>query len=159
MALPTATFDPTKVVTGRQSIIAFTPSGESATNLLVDYVSHGAGLQVGRYQAPGASNGPAFTAGNWVIARGEMVKFKCKEIKKIISLLGSLSGFKNGAVVLYIRDPNDSTTVALISDSFACSLYRDTDEAAFSGANPTEVTLVIESQKDGEVTLTADGTP
>jgi hypothetical protein len=159
MALPSASFDPTKVVTGRLSIISFTPSGGSATNLLVDYVGHSGGLTIGRYSAPGASNGPAFTADQWVQSRAEMFKFKTKELKKIITLLGSLSDHKKGNCVLYIRDPNDATTVALISDSFPCSLYRDTTEAQFSGANPAEIDLVIESHKDGAVTLTPDGTP
>lgn len=151
MALPAATFDPTKVVKARQSIISMTIAA-ATTNLLVDYVTDGSSLDLGRYQAPGTGNGPAFTAGIWEKSRTELYKFRCKEIKKIITLLGSLSGLKHGTCTLYIRDPEDAAnTVALKSDDFACTIYRDPTEIAHSGDNPSEVMLVVESRKDGAV--------
>lgn len=158
MALPTATTDTTKVVTSRQSIVSVVIATVT-TNLLVDYVSHNPGLEVGSYMLPGTSNGPAFVAGNWEKSRGEIWKFRTKEIKKINTLLGSLSGFKEGTAILYIRDAKDSSTVALLSESFAMSIFRDPAEVEFSGANPSEITLVIASHKDGAVQFTNDGTP
>lgn len=124
------------------------------TNLLVEYVSHAPGLSTSRAKGPGANNGPAFTAKVWASDRAEMFKFRSKEIAKIITLLGSLSGLKEGTVTLFVRDPSDAALkVALKSDDFPCSLYRDQAEMEASAANPSEVTLVIESLKDGAVEL------
>ncbi|MDP1580646.1 MAG: hypothetical protein Q8M02_10225 [Candidatus Didemnitutus sp.] len=159
MALPSVTFDPTKMVVGRQSIIQITPTGGSAQPLLVEYVSHNPGVTVARAKAPGASNGPSYTSKTWITDRAEIMRFRCKEIAKVITLLGSLAGHKDGVCIAYIRDPADTSTVALITDSFACSVYRDAAEAEFSGANPSEITLVIESRKDGDITFSPAATP
>jgi len=155
LTLPTAAYDPTKSVIGRQSILAITIATVT-TNLLVNYVGHEPGLEIGETQAPGANNGPAFTDRIWEKSRKELLKFKTKEVKKVGALLGSLSGSKSGTCTAYIRDPDDSTTVALKTDDFPCTIYGDTGEAAFSGDNPTELTLVVRSRKDGAITFTPD---
>jgi hypothetical protein len=158
MALPTATFDITKMLVGRQSIIDITIATVH-TILLVEYVGHTPGLELGRAQAPGASAGPAYTARVWEKARAEMLKFRTKEIKKVNVLLGSLAGVKTGSCTAYIRDPADlATKVAEKTDDFACAIYRDSGEAAMSGDNPTELTLVLESLKDGAITFSDDWT-
>lgn len=154
--IPVAAYDPAKSIIGRQSILAITV-GETQTNLLVNYVGHDPGLEIGETQAPGAGNGPAFTDRIWEKSRKELLKFKTKEVKKVIGLLGSLSGSKSGTCTAWIRDPDDaSAVVALRTDDFPCTLYCDTGEEAFSGDNPTELTLVVRSLKDGPVTFTAD---
>jgi hypothetical protein len=154
--LPVAAYDPTSSVIGRSSILSITV-GSTVTNLLVNYVSHDPGLEMGESQAPGANNGPAFTDRVWEKARKELFKFKTKEIKKVIALLGSLSGSISGTCTAWIRDPNDAPAkVALKTDDFPCTIYRDTGEAALSGDNPSEVTLVIRSQKDGAVDIRPD---
>jgi len=155
--LPTATFDPTGVVIGRKSLITITPTGGTATSLLVDYVSHNGGLTMGFYEAPGAAQGAAFVAGNWEKSRAELFKFKCKEISKLITL-GLMSGSVVATAQLFIRDPKDAvSTVAILSEAFACTIFRDTGDAAFEAANPAEVTITIQSNKDGAVTLTHAG--
>jgi hypothetical protein len=154
--LPTAAYDTTKAVTGRQSILALTIATVT-TNLLVNYVSHDPGLEIGESQAPGAGNGPAFTDKIWEKARKELLKFKTKEVKKVITLLGSLSGSKSGTCTAWIRDPDDaSAVVALRTDDFACTIFVDTGEEGFSGDNSTELTLVVRSRKDGAITFTPD---
>lgn len=151
MALPTATFDPTKMIVGRQSILVVTIA-TVATNLLVDLVDFAGSLDIARIQAPGATNGPAYTAKIWDKSRSEMLKVKCKEIKKVITLLGSLTGLKHGTCTAYIRDPEDAANVvALKSDDFAMTIYRDPADINFSDAAPAEVTLIIESRKDGAI--------
>lgn len=158
MAIPAATFDKLKTLAARQSIIAFTPTGGNETILLVDYVGDTGSMDIGRLMAPGAANGPAFTARSWPKSRAEMVRFRCKEIKKIPALLGGLTGHKTGTGAVYLRDPDDAAnTVGLMSDAaLPCSLYRDPTEIAHSGDNVSEVTLILESHKDGPITWTPD---
>ena len=154
--LPTAAYDPASSVVGRQSILAITIATVT-TNLLVNYVSHDPGLEIGETQAPGASNGAAFTDRIWEKARKELLKFKTKEVKKVIALLGSLAGAVSGTCTAWIRDPNDaSAVVALMTDDFPCTIFVDTGEEAFSGDNSTELTLVIRSRKDGAITFGSD---
>lgn len=129
------------------------------TDLLVEYLSHAPGLATASAQAPGAGNNPAYIGAVWETERSEMLKFRCKEIPKVITMLGSLSGLKNGSSQAYIRDPRDVATVALITDAFASTVYRDPAEAEFSKANPTEVTIVVQSRKDGPIEFTPAGTP
>jgi hypothetical protein len=155
MLIPTATFDDAETVVGRQSIIQITPTGGSAANLLVDFVSHDPGLELADYQAPGASNGPAYTPRSWEKSRKEVMKFRTKQIGKVISLLGSLSAKKTGTCLALIRDPADETgKVRLSTDAFACTVCRDPGEASFSPDSPTEITLVVASNKDGPITFT-----
>ena len=158
MAFPAVTFDPTKVVVSRQSIIQVTIAAV-ATPLLVEYVGFDGASELGRMMAPGASNGPAFTAKVWEKSRSEILKVKTKEIKKVLTLMGGLTGKKDGTCTAYIRGDDDvSTKAALLSDDFAMSIYRDPATAAFEGANPAEVTLCIESRKDGVIAWSQDAT-
>lgn len=156
-ALPAATYVDTKTIVGRQSIIVLTVA-TVPTNLLVDYVSHTPGLELGRYQAPGAA-GPAFTPRTWEKGRAEFFKFKTKEIKKIMTILGGLSARKVGTCTAYICDPQDAAgKVAIKTDDFPCSIYLDSGDQEYSPtASPTEVTVVLESHKDGAITLSVDG--
>ena len=157
MLLPSASYDATKTVAGRQSILVITPSGGSALNLLVKLLDFDGSLELGRNSAPGASNGPAFTARVWEKSRTEMLKVETEEIEKINTLLGSLTGLKHGTCTAYIRDPDDAASkVAYKSDDFACSIYRDPASMRFSGDDLTKITLIIESRKDGAITWTAD---
>jgi len=157
LTIPTVAYDPTKSVIGRQSILVFTIA-TVATNLLVNYVGHEPGLTMGETQAPGASGG-TFTDRMWEKERKEALKFKTKEVKKVLTLLGSLAGSKSGTCTAWIRDPDDVVTaIALKTDDFPCTVFIDTGEEAFSGDNPTELTLVIRSRKDGAITFTADAT-
>jgi hypothetical protein len=158
LVLPVATYDATSSVVGRQSILSLTIA-TVVTNLLVNYVGHDPGLTMGETQAPGA-NGPTFTDRMWEKERKEILKFKTKEVKKVITLLGSLSGSKSGTCTAIVRDPNDvaGTSVALKTDDFPCTVFVDTGEEVFSGDNPTELTIVVRSHKDGPVTFTADAT-
>lgn len=128
------------------------------TVLRVDYLGDAGTLELGDLMAPGADNGPAYSARNWERSRSELYRFRCKEVKKVIALLGGLTGRKSGACTLYVRDPDDAADkVALRSDEgFPCSLYRDTAEVTHSGDNPSEVTLIVKSHKDGQITWTPD---
>jgi hypothetical protein len=155
MPFPAATFDPTKTVVARQSIISLTIAA-AATHLLGRFVDFDGSQDLGRLMAPGASAGPAYTARIWEKSRAEKLMFKTTEVKKVVTLLGSLTGLKAGTCTAYLRDPDDAAnTAALKSDDFACSIYRE-GSLALNGDNPTEVTLVIESRKDGAIAWTAD---
>ncbi len=156
MPLPAATFDPTKEVVGRSSILDFTINAVH-TLLLVEFISHDPGLELSRASAPGANNGPSFTSKVWEKSRAEKLKARSREIQKVNAFLGSLSGIKKGTCTAYIRDPDDAAnTVAEKTDDFACAIYRDPAEASFSADGPAEVTLIIESMKDGPITWTDD---
>lgn len=146
-------------VTEAASSTAVTAGAASGpvTNLLVDYVGDRGSLDLGRMMAPGANNGPAHTSRVWTKSRAELLAFRTKEIKKVIALLGSLTGIIEGSCTAYVRDPDDVTdVVALKSDDFPCSIYRDPAEIAHGRDNPSEVTLIIESLKDGPIDWDAD---
>jgi hypothetical protein len=150
-ALPTATYDPTKTVVGRQCIVSLTIAAAS-THFLAQVASYDPTVELGRLLAPGASNGPAFTARVWQKAVAEVFKFETEEVEKVRSLLGSFVGLKTGTCTIYIRDPEDAAaTVAYKSDDFACAIYRDPATISFGGDNPAKVMLVMESLKDGAI--------
>lgn len=156
-ALPTATYDAAQTVVGRQSILVLTPASGSAVNLLVKLLDFDGSLELGRNQAPGASNGPAFTSRVWEKSRAEMLKVETDELDKVITFLGSLTGLKLGTCTAYIRDPEDAAaTVAYKSDDFACAIYRDPASIRFSGDDTSKVTLIIESRKDGAIAWSKD---
>lgn len=153
MAAPT--FDPTKTVVGRNSIITITIAA-AATSLLGKLMDFQGNLDLGRLMAPGAANGPAFTARVWEKSRAEFLKFEVREISKVITLLGSLSGKKDGTCTAWVRDPDDAAnTAALGTDDFACSIYLEGD-MRFNEQGEAVRTLVIESRKDGAITFTPD---
>jgi hypothetical protein len=128
-----------------------------ATTLQVDYLSDGGSMELGELMAPGADNGPAYSSRNWERSRSELYRFRSKEVKKIRELLGGLTGRVAGTVTLYVRDPDDAPdTVAMLSDAFPASVYRDPAEIAYSGDNTAEVTLIVKSHKDGPVAWTED---
>ncbi len=155
MPMATPTFDPTKTVVGRNSIVTITIGG-APTNLLGKLMDYVGTLDLGRLLAPGASNGPAYTARVWEKSRAEFLKFEVKEISKLITLLGSLSGKKDGTCTAWVRDPDDAAdTAALKTDDFACSIYAEGD-MRFNEQGEAVRTLVIESRKDGPITFTAD---
>lgn len=156
--LPAVTHDTTKTVIGRKTVIIFTPAGGTAKNHLVDYVTDGSSIVVGSYEAPGAANGPAYTAETWEKSFVQMWKFRTKELKKIIADFGGTTFHLKGTCTLIIRDPRDANNkAALVSEeNFPASIYRDPAEIAYSG-DPSEITIVVQSLKDGKVTLTPDG--
>jgi hypothetical protein len=157
MAFPTVTTDATKTVASRESIVQVTISA-AATPLLVQFVDFDGSLDLRRLMFPGASNGPAYVARIWEASRGEILKVKTKEVKKVLTLLGSFTGKKDGTCTAYIRDVDDiSTKAALLSDDFACTIYRDPATVGF-GNDAAEVTLCIESRKDGAIAWTQDAT-
>lgn len=151
MPLPTATFDPTKTIVGRQLIVSLTISAVT-TNFLAKVASYEPAAEQGRLQAPGASNGPAFTARVWQKSIAEIIKIETEEVEKVRALLGSFVGQKTGTCTIYIRDPDDAAnTVAYKSDDFACTIYRDAGAIGFGGDDASKVMLVIESNKDGAI--------
>ena len=155
MPMATPTFDPTKTIAGRNSIITITISAV-ATSLLGKLIDYQGTLELGRLLAPGASNGPVYTARVWEKSRTEFLKFEVREISKLITLLGSLTGKKDGTCTAWIRDPDDAaSTAALGTDDFACSIHREGD-MRFSEQGEAVTTLVIESRKDGPITFTPD---
>lgn len=156
MALPTATYDKAKTVVGRQSILTLTIA-TVATHLLGKVVDYDPTLELGRNQAPGAGGAPARTARVWEKSIAEIVKFETDEIEKVRALLGSFVGKKDGTCTLYVRDPDDAANkVAYKSDDFPCAIYRDPATIRFSGDNPSTVTLMIESTKDGAIAWVKD---
>lgn len=158
-ALPSTTFSAANMVVGRRSIIVFTPPGEEPepVELLVDYLSHLSAVEVGSAQGLGGS-GVSRTKRSWQRSRDEKFRFRCREIKKIIESFDSLTFFAKGTCTLFIRDPDDAEdTVALLSEDFACSIYRDPAEAQISGAAPTEITIVVQALTPAPVVLTPDG--
>lgn len=155
MPMATPTFDPTKTVVGRNSIITVTIAA-APTSLLGKLMDYQGTLNLGRLLAPGAANGPAFTARTWEQSRAEFLKFEVKELSKLITLLGSMSGKKDGTCTAWVRDPDDAAaTAALGTDDFACSIYAEGD-VRFNEQGEAVRTLVIESRKDGPITFTPD---
>lgn len=151
MPLPNATFDPTKTIVGRQLIISTTIAAVT-TNFLASLAAYDPTAELGRAQAPGANNGPAYTARQWVKSIGELFKVETAEVEKVRALLGSFVGLKSGTCTIYIRDPDDAAnTVAYKSDDFACSIYRDPGTINFGGDGESKVMLCIESNKDGPI--------
>jgi len=151
MPLPSATFDPTKTIVGRQLIVSITIAAVS-THFLASLASYDPTAELGRLMAPGASNGPAYTARVWQKSIGELFKVETEEVEKVRALLGSYVGLKSGTCTIYIRDPDDATgTVAYKSDDFACAIYRDPSTISLGGDAAAKVTLVIESNKDGAI--------
>lgn len=151
MPLPTATFDPTKTIVGRQLIISITIAAVT-TNFLASLAAYDPAAELGRLVAPGASGGPSYTARVWQKSIGEMLKVETAEIEKVRSLLGSFVGLKSGTCTIYVRDPDDAAnTVAYKSDDFACAIYRDPSTINMGGDAASQVTLVIESNKDGAI--------
>lgn len=156
MPLPSATYDKTKTVVGRKSILAITIA-TVVTNLLGKVVDYDPNVEIGRNQRPGTT-GPATTARTWDKAITEIVKFETDEVEKVRALLGSFVGKKDGTCTAYIVDPDDASgKVAYKSDDFPCSIYRDNATIRFSGDDTSKVTLVIESTKDGAITWVAAG--
>ena len=155
MPMATPTFDPAASVVGRNSIITLTIAA-AATSLLGKLLDYQGTLELGRLLAPGASNGPVYTARIWEKSRAEILKFETREISKVITLLGSLTGKKDGTCTAWVRDPDDAAaTAALKTDDFACSIYREGD-LRFGEQGEAVTTLVIESRKDGAITFSAD---
>jgi hypothetical protein len=151
MPLPTATFDPTKTIVGRQLIVSLTIATVT-TNFLAQLAAYDPTAELARLLAPGASNGPAYTARVWQKAVAEILKVETEEVEKVRALLGSFIGLKTGTCTIYIRDPDDAAnTVAYKSDDFACTVYRDPSTISFGGDSPSKVMLVIESNKDGAI--------
>lgn len=130
------------------------------THLVVEYVSHVPGLTVASAQGIGGANRPAFTALTWESGRAEMFRVRCKEIAKVKTLLGSLSGHKEGSATVYFRKPSDAAgKAALVSETdFPAALYRDPAEMEVAASNASEVTLILASLKDGAVDFTANAT-
>jgi hypothetical protein len=157
--IPAVSHDKAKTVIGRKSVLIITPAGGAAKNYLVDFLTDGASTDIGRYQAPGSANGPAYTPKTWEKSIAEMWKFRTKELKKVIADFGSLNFHKAGTATMIIRDPDDAANkAALVSEeNFPCSIYRDPSEIQHSGDNPSEITIVIESHKDGRVSIVPDG--
>jgi hypothetical protein len=156
MPLPTATYDPTKTIVGRQLIVSITIAAAS-THFLAQLASYDPAAELGRLLAPGASNGPAYTARVWQKSIAEVFKVETEEVEKVRALLGSFVGLKTGTCTIYIRDPDDAAnTVAYKSDDFACTIYRDPATISFGGDNPSKVMLVIESNKDGAISWDDD---
>lgn len=155
--MATPTFDPAVTVVGRNSIITITIAAV-ATSLLGKLMDFQGTLNLGRLLAPGASNGPAYTARTWEQSRAELLKFEVRELSKLITLLGSMSGKKDGTCTAWVRDPDDAAgKAALGTDDFACSIYAEGD-VRFNEQGEAVRTLVIESRKDGAITFTPDAT-
>ncbi|MBM3852448.1 MAG: hypothetical protein FJ399_04750 [Verrucomicrobia bacterium] len=155
MPMATPTFDPTLTITGRNSIITLTIGG-TPTSLLGKLLDYQRNLDMGRLMAPGASNGPVYTARTWVKSRVEIFKFEVRELSKLITLLGSMAGKKDGTCTVWVRDPDDAANVAALkTDDFACSVYAEGD-VRFGEQGESVATLVIESRKDGDITFTPD---
>lgn len=151
MPLPIATFDPTKTIVGRQLIISITIAA-ATTNFLASLAAYDPTAELGRLMAPGASNGPSFTARVWQKSIGELFKVETAEVEKVRALLGSFVGLKSGTCTIYVRDPDDAAdTVAYKSDNFACAIYRDPSTINLGGDAESKVMLCIESNKDGAI--------
>lgn len=151
MPLPSATFDPSKTIVGRQLIVSVTIAAVT-TNFLAQLAAYDPVAELGRLQSPGASNGPAYTSRVWQRSIGEMFKIETEEVEKVRALLGSFVGLKSGTCTIYVRDPDDAAnTVAYKSDDFACAIYRDPGTINFGGDAASKVMLCIESNKDGAI--------
>jgi hypothetical protein len=155
--LPAVTFDKAKTLVGRKSVIQI-KLGETPHVFLVDYLGDGGAIEMGSMDGIGSGDNPAYVARTWAKKRTEQWKFRTKEIKKVIATFGSLTFHKDATATMFVRDPADAANkVALLSESdFVCSVYRDPAEIAMN-SDGSEITIVIQSLKDGAVTITPDG--
>lgn len=163
MAIPAAAYSKANTVVGNQCILQITPPGAEPVDILflANNLAERPNLAIGRHGAPGANNGPEYTARTWVQSRGESFAIRTSEVKKVLTLFGGMSGHRTGDTAkIYIRDQTDAAgNVALESEGFPCSIYRDPSEAGYSTSGPAEVTIVVESLKDGPVEWEPDATP
>jgi hypothetical protein len=91
--------------------------------------------------------------------REESFMFEMDEAKRLLGIFsGSLSGLVTATCTLWLPDPADSTgNVSLKSETdFACTVYRDGD-LKFGDGDFTKANIMIESNKAGSITWTADG--
>lgn len=165
MALPEVTFSPSDVVIGHTSILQLIhPTGPTTTNIKVKVVDYDGENELLRIAFPDA-NGVKRT--RKVIRAGskEMFKFETKEWKKVVTLLGGklTDVIEFTSAQVWIRDHDDASgSVALKTDAFASAGYRENGSNRFAAEGGddagTTVTLVIESLKDGDITITNDAT-
>jgi hypothetical protein len=90
----------------------------------------------------------------------ESFKFDVQDIKRLLRIFGgALKGYITGTATIWIPDPADASgKVALKSEAdFACTLTRD-GGVSFGDSDFSKSTIMIESNKVGDVAWTADAT-
>lgn len=165
MALPEATFSPSDVVIGHTSLIQLIhPTGPTTTNLKVKVLDYDGENELLRIVFPD-TNGVKRTRKVVRVGSKEMLKVETREWKKVVTLLGGklTDAIEFTSAQLWVRDHDDASgSVALKTDAFACSVYRESGSNRFAAEGGddagTTVTLVIESLKDGDITITNDAT-
>ncbi|MBC2592697.1 hypothetical protein H5P28_00325 [Ruficoccus amylovorans] len=88
----------------------------------------------------------------------ESFVFDVQEVKRLLDIFGgSLTGSARVSVTLWIPDPDDATgKVALKSeDNFPATISREGD-LSFGGGEFSQSNILIESNKPGAITWTAD---
>lgn len=163
MALPSIAFSPSDVVIGHTSILQLIhPTGPTTTNIKVKVVDYDGENELLRVSFPDA-DGVKRTRKIRRVGSKEMLKIETREWKKIVTLFaGKLTAaVEFTSAQLWVRDQDDASgKVALKTDAFACSAYRENGANRFAAEGGddagTTVTLVIESIKDGDITITND---
>ena len=125
MALPTVAFDSTKTIIPQKSFAVFTPAGGTAVELVGKVANYDQSIDTVKREIPGSDN--LLRADRIVaIRQTESFKFEVEEVARLVDVFGGLSGIKQGAVMLYIVDPDDaSTKVAIKTNNFACTATLD----------------------------------
>lgn len=158
MSLPTSPFDASKSIFAGLSVIQLkigvTTYVFEASNLDDDNEQ-----EIKSVQRPDSS-GTLRKARTVQTKANEKWTFGLDEVKRLLDIFGGhLRGRKSATCTLWIPDPDDASgKVALKSeDDFPVTVSRE-GKLSFGNSDFSKVSILIESNKIGDVTWTADAT-
>ena len=132
MPLPTVTNDPLNTVLGQKNYITITPQGGTAVSFLSEKLSVSPSNETVRREVL-FSDGLIRADRIVPTKRKDVLKFETSEIKKVISLLGGLGGFKQGTAEIWCVDPQDAAGKCSIHyPSFKCLVTAEGDTSLSS---------------------------
>ena len=153
----TKSFDPSKAVNARWSRVDFTPTGGSVVKISCKLLDPDSKLTTQILKQPGADDLNRDVAEVATEAEDTFALVDIEEIDTILSALGGLNGLKQGAAVLYVKDPRDAAgKVRYTVTLSACSLRRN-DGAMRIGGDWSKTTLLLRSLTGDKLTWTVAG--
>ena len=166
MPLPSVTFSASDVIIGHTSVISLIhPTGPTTTNLRCKVLDYDGSNEKLRVKFPTAADGVKRTRKIRRIGAAEMFVLEISEVKKLVTLFGGAltAVIELTSAQLWILDQDDASgSVAIKTDAFACSIYLEDGKKRFAAEGGddagTKAVLIVESIKDGDITITKDAT-